>query len=84
MAKYTQKSKQHAENLLQEINELIPKLETAWKIYVDIYVKYENKRRLLNVYASRGIIDKRNIPIHKKNTLIQELKDYRKQRKQNN
>lgn len=84
MAKYTQKSKQHAENLLQEINELIPKLETAWEIYVDIYVKYENKRRLLNVYASRGIIDKRNIPIHKKNTLIQELKDYRKQRKQNN
>lgn len=84
MAKYTQKSKQHAENLLQEINELIPKLETAWEIYVDIYVKYENKRRLLNVYASRGIIDKRSIPIHKKNTLIQELKDYRKQRKQNN
>lgn len=81
MAKYTQKSKQHAEKTLKELEKLFPQLEDAWKQYVNIYVEFENKRRLLEVYAIRGIIDKEAIPKIKHKSLLEELKEYRKQRK---
>ena len=83
MAKITEKSIKHAEKTLKELEKLFPQLENAWKQYVNIYVEFENKRRLLEVYAIRGIIDKETIPKIKHKSLLEELKEYRKQKKNN-
>ena len=57
------KAKAHAEEIKSEIQEMIPELERAWNEYVSLYVKYENKRRVLSDYALRGIIEKTEIPV---------------------
>ena len=60
---------------------LIPEIEAAWKAYVDVYVKFENKRRIVASYVHRGIIKSEMIPAVEKKKLIDELKEYRKRRK---
>lgn len=75
-----EKARNHAANIKNEISEMIPKLERAWNEYVSLYVKYENKRRILSDYALRGIIDKTKIPVPEKKSLTKALFEYRKKR----
>ena len=74
------KAKVHAEEIKSEIKQMLPELERAWNEYVSLYVKYENKRRVLSDYALRGIIDKTEIPVPEKKSLTSALFEYRKKR----
>ena len=75
-----EKAKVHAEEIKSEIKQMIPELERVWNEYVSLYVKYENKRRILSDYALRGIINKTEIPIPEKKSLTSALFEYRKKR----
>lgn len=74
------KAKVHANELVEELNSLIPKINDVWDNFVELWVDYEKTRRVLTNYAFRGIIEKKDIPIFEKKNLIDELYTYRKKR----
>ncbi len=72
------RAKIHADELIEDLNSLIPKMNDVWSGFVKLWVEYENTRRVLSDYAIRGIIEKKDIPIFERKNLIDELSDYRK------
>lgn len=77
------KAKRHAEEVIEQMNDLLPKLENAWDEYVAIYCEFENKRRVLEDYVRRGIIRKSDVPKFERKKLIDALTEYRARRKEN-
>ena len=78
------RAKQYAERVLRELNDMLPQIEDAWKSYVEQYVEFENRRRNLSQYVSRGIIEKSEIPKLERKNLQEELKEYRLRKNETN
>ena len=74
------RARQYAERVLQELNELLPQIEGAWSSYVELYVEFEDRRRNLSQYVSRGIIKREDIPKLERKNLQDELKEHRLQK----
>ena len=70
------------EEIINQVNELIPKLEKAWNDYVELYCEFENRRRVLDGYVRRGVIEKSDVPKSEKKKLLEALTEYRSRRKE--
>jgi len=77
------KSKKRADEIIKEMKDILPKLDNSWNEYVEYYVEFENKRRVLDTYVRRGVINRDSIPKAKKRKLIDALYEYREKRKEN-
>ena len=77
------KSKKRADEIIKEMEDILPKLDNSWNEYVEYYVEFENKRRVLDTYVRRGVINRDSIPKAKKRKLIDALYEYRAKRKKN-
>lgn len=75
-------ARSHANDIVEEMKRLKPEVELAWNTYVEVYVEFENRRRLLNNYARRGYIDSADIPVIEQKRLIDALYEYRAKRKE--
>lgn len=71
----------HAKEVALQMEELVPVVEKAWSAYVDVYVEFENRRRVLEDYCRRGAFDKGDIPTVEKKKLLDALYEYRARRK---
>lgn len=76
-------AREHAKEIAEEMKLLVPEIENTWSAYVNAYVEFENRRRLLDGYVRRGIIDKSDIPTVEKKKLSDALYEYRAMRKEN-
>lgn len=76
-------AKKHANEIVDEMKLLVPEIEKKWTAYVDAYVEFESRRRLLDSYVRRGIIDKSTIPTVEKKKVLDALYEYRARRKEN-
>jgi len=83
IVKNNMKSKKHAKEMIQQMKDLIPEMDDAWKVYVETYVEFENINRKIATYVKRGIIDKSDVPVFTKKRLIDELYEYRRKAKEN-
>lgn len=72
------KARKHAEDMIEELNALVPVVDKAWNAYATAYINYEVKRRVLYNYALNGVIDKSLIPTLGKRNLMAEFNEYRK------
>lgn len=76
-------ARRHAQEVVDEMKMLVPEVEKAWAAYVNAYVEFENKRRLIDSYVRRGLVEKDDIPKVEKKKLIDALYEYRARRKDN-
>lgn len=72
-----EKSKRYALKKIDELKNLLPKLDSTWNSYVKVSVQCEDIMQILRQYAKRGIIDKSDIPKIEKKQLAVALKEYR-------
>ena len=73
-----EKAKKHAQKKIEELQNLLPQLDSAWNDYAEIYVRCEDITQTLRQYAKRGIINTSDIPKTEKKCLAIALKEYRK------
>ncbi len=75
-------ARETAVQLIEELNELKPKLETAFSAYAQLYGRYEAIRITLRQYKKRGIVSEDEVPVIEKPLLREKLKEYREGRKE--
>lgn len=83
ISRKSDKAKRHAEEIIEQMNNFIPQLEKVWNEYVCIYCEFESRRRVLEDYVRRGIINKSDIPKFEKKKLIDALTEYRASKNDN-
>ena len=77
------KARKRANEIIKEMQDILPRIESSWNEYVECYAEFENRRRMLDSYARRGVIDRDSIPKAEKKKLVEALYEYRETRRKN-
>lgn len=58
----SKKSRDTAKRYIEELNSIIPKMDELVSDFSELYVRYMTVHEVLKSYATRGIVDKDDIP----------------------
>lgn len=71
-------AKKYGEEMVRQATELVPQIEAAQELYIDLLAQYENIMQKIRKYVIRGAIDPERVPKIEKITLRTALAEHRK------
>lgn len=77
-----EKARIHLEESIDRLWELAPQIESILNQLIPLRAEYEDNMQLIRAYEKRGIKTDKKKPVLKKLNITEELKEYRKNKKE--